>query len=87
VPRLLEARPRAVRGLGGVAVANVELDGLEPLRLRLARVVDVEIVEEAAGDVAAGRAESRTVRVIIGARDDEQKLGEGKVGGDGRAVR
>ena len=44
------------------------------------RVVDVEVVEEAARDVAAGRAQPRAVRIVVRSRDDEQELGEGEIG-------
>ncbi len=55
--------------IGRIAVAHEELDGLEALRLHFARVVDVEVVEEAAGDVAAGRPQPRAVRIVVGPRD------------------
>ena len=70
-----------------LAIAHEELDGLEALRLRFARVVDIEVVEEAARDVAAGGPQPRAVRIVVGARDHEQELGEGQVGRDGGAVR
>jgi hypothetical protein len=37
-----------------IAFAHEKLNRLEPLRLGFARVVDVEVVEKPAGDVAAG---------------------------------
>ncbi len=81
-----------MHGLGHVrirriAFAHEELDGFEALRLHFARVVDVEVVEEAAGDVAARGPQPRAVRVVVGPRDHEQELGEGQVGRDGGAVR
>jgi hypothetical protein len=53
------------------------------VRLRLARPVGVEIVEEAAGDDAASGAQARNDRIIVATRDDEEELGESEVLGPG----
>src|SRR5262245_49506905 len=54
-----------------VAISNIELDGLETRRLHLTRVVDVEIVEKAAREVAAGSSEAGAVGIVVGSRDHE----------------
>ena len=43
-------------------------------------LVDIEVVEEAACDVSAGRPQPRAVRLVVSTRNHEQELGEGQVG-------
>ena len=74
-------------GSGRVAIAHEELDGLEALRLHFARVVDVEIVEEAAREVAAGGPQPRAVRIVVRARNHEQELVKARLRRGAIAVR